>query len=157
MAQEMREEDLRNSLAYFTDSRDGKDVRGFGIDLGPGLPKNTRLIWHGLDFNGLVRKEILLLDENNPLMTFRKLSFADFLVCARSIFELARKHHILAYGIANYHFFCIPDLQAGIPFSEIDFNKNADTIAEQRLPIFPSIDWLNAIIAELIQEGITDF
>lgn len=153
MVREMREEDSRSLLVYFTDSRNNKDVRGFGIDLGPGLPKNTRLVSFGWFFDGSVRNELILLDKNNPFVTVQKLSSADFLVRARSILGLARTHRLVAYAIT------MPDLPRDVPFSEIDFNKDADTIAErleETYTIF-TLDWLNTLIVELIQKGVTDF
>lgn len=152
MAQEMREEDARNSLVYFTDVRDGKNIQGFGIDLGPGLPPRTRRICSGLYFDGLVRDEVALLDENHPLVTIQKLSFADFLVRARHILELARKNRSSVYA------FAMSDLPRGVSLAEINFDKDADVIAARLESgrICHTIDWLNALIEELINKGITE-
>lgn len=154
MAQETREEDLRNSLVYFTDARGGKDTRRFGIDLGPGSPKNTRQVAYGLMFfNHSTRTDVILLDENNPLVTVQEFSFAEFLVRARRILKLASQHHSLFSAAA------ISYLLRGVPFVEMDFDKDANII-EKRLEetyTIHTLDWLNTLISELIQKGVTDF
>lgn len=71
MAREMREEDARNSLVYFTDARDGKDIQEFGIDLGCGLPeKSRRVFW--CQFSEI--SKVSLLDERHPLVTIRSVT-----------------------------------------------------------------------------------
>lgn len=70
MARAMQEEDARNSLVYFTDVRDGKEICGFGIDVGRGLPLKTRMIF----CRNSEKQQPMLLDESHPLITIRPVT-----------------------------------------------------------------------------------
>lgn len=91
---EMREEDARNSLVYFTDVRDGKNIQGFGIDIGPGLPLKTRMIF----CRDSGKPQPMLLDESHPLVTIRQVTVVERSVLAAYFQDLIAKYNKAVLG-----------------------------------------------------------
>lgn len=93
---EITEKEARNNLVRFQDGRIGMTASGFGIDIGSGLPKNTRLVFFGFfkDANS-VKFDILLLDESSPLITIRKISFEELTAHEKRMWDIMRQSGII--------------------------------------------------------------
>lgn len=113
---EMREEDARNSLVYFTDVRDGKNTRGFGIDLGSDMPQGSRRILYRFE----VDAPPFFLDESNPLITLRWISYEKLLVCAQYLFHLSDGHVDPVMDDTGWRGDIIEDMRSNPVFSTID-------------------------------------
>src|SRR3989344_2361881 len=86
MAQEMREEVARNNLVCFADN--SRDIFGFGVVLGPGLPMKSRLLFYRMH-NDSQKQNLILLGEDNPLVVIWRIDLENFRKHLTRIFSLA--------------------------------------------------------------------
>lgn len=97
MIPKLNEEEARKRLVCFIDqSKPNKPVVGFGIELGPGLPQRTRLIFYRIG-EELNENTVLLLGDNNPFVMIQRISFDDFISDFLRLGHLVRSRYLVGF------------------------------------------------------------
>lgn len=149
MARKMNETEARGHIVHFTDNRNKseKDIFKFGIDMGPGLPIKSRLVFYRTHHDSQ-KQNYILLEEENPFVVIQPISYVELLVHATHLREMALKYapSVLTRGI----YLLTWDTNKWHTWSVFRLVNRMNQIIEILAPFFPAEELFQVIPVETV-------
>lgn len=136
---EMNETEARGRIVRFTDNRNKseKDIFKFGIDMGPGLPIKSKLIFYRTHHDSQ-KQNYILLEEENPFVVIQPISYVKLLIHAAHLRKMASEY---APNVLNRKMYLLTsDMNTPHTWSIFRLVDRMNRIIEILAPFFSAIE-----------------